>query len=117
MSDQERKDFEAWCEEQGVDTSYWLSDPLFGYANARTCHYWTAWQARAALAQQAVPEGFALVQVDALTRWRDAFAEELAACDIDPPIHHVKTSHDEIAAVLAAAPAAPQAEQQAGQGE
>lgn len=52
----------------------------------------------------AVPDGYVPVPVDALTRWRDAFAEELAAYDIDPPIRHVLTSHDEIAAMLAAAP-------------
>ena len=55
-------------------------------------------------AQPAVPEGMKLVPVEALTRWRDAFAEELGAWDIDPPLHHVKTSHDEIEAVLNAAP-------------
>ena len=54
-----------------------------------------------------VPLGYKLVPVEALTRWRDAFAEELAAYDIDPPIHHVLTSHDEIAAMLDAAPEAP----------
>jgi hypothetical protein len=55
-----------------------------------------------------VPEGYKLVPVDALTRWRDAFGEELSAWDIDPPLHHVKTSHDEITAMLNAAPEAPQ---------
>ena len=55
-------------------------------------------------AQPAVPEGWKLVPVAALKRWRDAFAEELGAWDIDPPIHHVKTSCDEIEAMLAAAP-------------
>jgi hypothetical protein len=54
--------------------------------------------------QPVVSEGWRLVSVDALTRWRDAFAEELAAWDIDPPLHHVNTSHDEIDALLAAAP-------------
>lgn len=51
----------------------------------------------------AVPEGYALVPVASLESWRDAFAEELGAWDIDPPLHHVKTSHDEIEAMLAAA--------------
>lgn len=55
----------------------------------------------------AIPEGWKLVPVDALTRWRNAFAEELGAWDIDPPLHHVKTSHDEIDAMLAAAPEQP----------
>jgi hypothetical protein len=55
-------------------------------------------------AQPAVPKGWKLVPVDALKRWRDAFAEELDAWDIDPPLHHVKTSHDEIEAMLAATP-------------
>ncbi len=53
---------------------------------------------------QAVPDGWVMVPVDALKRWRDAFAEELSAWDIDPPLHHVQTSHDEIEAVLSAAP-------------
>ena len=57
--------------------------------------------------RQRVPDGWKLVPVEALVRWRDAFAEELAAYDIDPPIHHVLTSHDEIAAMLSAAPEAP----------
>lgn len=57
---------------------------------------------------QAVPDGYALVPVDAMKRWRDAFAEELSAWDIDPPLHHVQTSHDEIETLLSAAPAAPQ---------
>ena len=47
-------------------------------------------------AQPAVPEGYKLVPVDALIRRRDAFAAELEAWDIDPPLHHVQTSHDEI---------------------
>jgi len=42
---------------------------------------------------------------------RAAFAEELSAWDIDPPLHHVKASHDEIAGLLAASPTPPQAEQ------
>lgn len=66
----------------------------------------------ARLNAQAVPDGWKLVPVDALKRWRDAFAEELSAWDIDPPLHHVHTSHDEIEAVLSAAPAAPQPAQQ-----
>ena len=48
----------------------------------------------------AIPPGYKLVPVGALTRWRDAFAEELSAWDINPPIHHVQASHDEIEAVL-----------------
>lgn len=51
-----------------------------------------------------MPEGWKLVPAEALTRWRDAFAEELGAWDIDPPLHHIKTSHDEIDAMLSAAP-------------
>lgn len=58
---------------------------------------------KAAQSAPAVPPGYALVLVESLRRWRDAFAEELAAYDIDPPIHHVETSHDEIDAMLAAA--------------
>lgn len=57
--------------------------------------------------QPTIPPGYKLVPVDALTKWRDAFAEELSAWDIDPPLHHVKTSHDEITVMLAAAPEAP----------
>lgn len=59
---------------------------------------------QATTAQAGVPAGYVLVPVEALTRWRDAFAEELAAYDLDPPIHHIKESHDEIEAMLAAAP-------------
>lgn len=51
-----------------------------------------------------VAEGYVLVPVDALHRWQAAFAEELGAWDINPPLHHVLTSHDEIASMLAAAP-------------
>jgi len=47
--------------------------------------------------------------MEALERWRAAFAEELSAWDIDPPLHHVKASHDEIADLLAASPTPPQA--------
>ena len=57
-------------------------------------------------AQPAVPEGYKLVPVDALIRWRDAFAAELDAWDIDPPLHHVQTSHDEIDNMLTTTPAA-----------
>lgn len=49
---------------------------------------------------------FRVVSVETLKRWQAAFAEELAAYDIDPPIHHVKQSHDEIEQALSAAPAA-----------
>ena len=51
-----------------------------------------------------VPTGWQIVPVEALTRWRDAFSEELSAWDIDPPLHHIQTSHDEISAILVAAP-------------
>jgi len=51
-------------------------------------------------AQPAASEGWRMVPVNLLTRWRDAFAVELDAWDIDPPLHHVKTSHDEIDALL-----------------
>lgn len=37
---------------------------------------------------------------------RNALAEELAAWDIDPPLHHVKQAHDKCVAWLAAAPSA-----------
>ena len=47
-----------------------------------------------------------LVPVDALIKWRDAFAAELEAWDIDPPLHHVQTSHDEIDNMLNTPPAA-----------
>lgn len=43
---------------------------------------------------------FVTVKREALERWRDAFAEELSAYDLDPPLHHVKTSHEEITAAL-----------------
>lgn len=59
---------------------------------------------REALAQPDVAEGMVLVPVDYLRRWQAAFAEELGAWDINPPLYHVQTSHDEIAAMLAAAP-------------
>lgn len=41
-----------------------------------------------------------LVDRELLERWRDAFAEELSAYDIDPPIAHIQQSHDEICEVL-----------------
>lgn len=53
-------------------------------------------------ASAAVPDGFVLVDAAALIRWRRAFSEELSAYDIDPPIQHVKTSHEEIDALLKA---------------
>lgn len=52
----------------------------------------------------AAPQGFVLVPVESLTQLGDAFAEELSAFDIDPPLHHVLTSHDEINAMLSATP-------------
>jgi hypothetical protein len=52
---------------------------------------------RALLAEAAAP---ALVGL--ITECRDALAEELAAWDIDPPIHHVKQAHDKCEAWLAA---------------
>ena len=36
-----------------------------------------------------LPPGWVAVPVDAMQRWRAAFAEELAAYDIDPPLRHV----------------------------
>ena len=47
---------------------------------------------------------YKLVPVESLIQWREAFAEELSAYDIDPPIHHVKASYDEISSMLDAAP-------------
>jgi len=49
-----------------------------------------------------VPEGHVPVTVEALNRWRKAFAEELSSWDIDPPLQHVQASHDEIEALLSA---------------
>lgn len=53
---------------------------------------------RAALAQQAEPVGTRALIEECLA----AFAEELAAWDIDPPLHHVKQAHDKCEAWLAA---------------
>lgn len=64
---------------------------------------------------QRVPDGWKLVRVDALLRWKAAFAEELSAWDIDPPLHHVQTSHDEIDSVLSAPQPAPTQPAQAAQ--
>ena len=47
---EEREAFEAWAKDEGIDTAYWLGSPDHGYANSRTCDYWTGWQARAMLA-------------------------------------------------------------------
>jgi len=47
------------------------------------------------------------IERELLERWRDAFAEELSAYDIEPPIHHVKQSHDEICAALQVTQAQP----------
>jgi hypothetical protein len=47
------------------------------------------------------------IERELLERWRDAFAEELSAYDIEPPIQHVKQSYDEICAALQDAPAQP----------
>lgn len=72
-----------------------------------------AWNARAAVEAdraQRVPDGFRMVSVEMLTRWRDAFAEELGAWDIDPPIHHVQVGFDETSALLASTPAPAQQE-------
>lgn len=107
MIDQERKDFEAWCAEQGVDASYWLSEASAGYANSRTCDYWTGWQARAALAQQAVPEGFALVPLrmnkamQCITEQEDWTWEDLLAA--------AEAITEDQYTEIAAAPAAPKA--------
>jgi len=43
-----------------------------------------------------------------LEQFRDAFAEELAAYDIDPPIHHLQQGHDDCVMLLSAAPAVPE---------
>ena len=43
-----------------------------------------------------------MVPREKLEQFRDAFAEELAAYDIDPPIEHVKRGHDDCVALLAA---------------
>ena len=53
---------------------------------------------RTALAQQAEPVGTRALIEECLA----AFAEELAAWDIDPPLHHVKQAHDKCEAWLAA---------------
>lgn len=55
-----------------------------------------------------VPDGCVAVPVGSLVKWKAAFAEELSAWDIDPPIHHIKESHDEIESLLSAAPAQPE---------
>lgn len=78
-----------------------------------TCTCGAEWQwmnRRWRLTQEArpsAPPGWKLVPIDALERWRAAFAEELAAWDISPPLQHVLASHDEIAFTINTAPAAP----------
>lgn len=55
---EEREAFEAWAKNEGIYTDYWLGSPDHGYANSRTCDYWTGWQARAMLAARpSVPQG------------------------------------------------------------
>ena len=51
------------------------------------------WRARA----QRKPDAETIVLIKAC---RAAFAEELAAYDIDPPIHHVRQGHDDCDAWL-----------------
>jgi hypothetical protein len=85
---------------------YWVSKPNIDGTDVYTPETVRAIQEEAYKAGMAaaVPDGWRVVSADALNRWMAAFAEELAAWDIDPPIHHVKTSHDEIAATLSASP-------------
>lgn len=52
MSDQERKDFEVWCKRIGFTT---LRNYEGDYVRGYGAELWSGWQARAALAQQAVP--------------------------------------------------------------
>lgn len=64
MSDQELKEFEVHASEIGLDLTKFdgIAAP---WASVETSKHWQTWcAARAALAHQAVPEGFALVPVD-----------------------------------------------------
>lgn len=48
MVEAERVKFEAWCDAEGIDASYWLRcDKRTGYENGRTADYWTGWKSRA----------------------------------------------------------------------
>ena len=48
MVEAERVKFEAWCDAEGIDASYWLRcDKHTGYENGQTADYWTGWKARA----------------------------------------------------------------------
>lgn len=92
--------FEAW----------WGEQQIFAGAEQFKDVAKKAWLARTAVEAdraQRVPDGFRMVSVEMLTRWRDAFAEELGAWDIDPPIHHVQVGFDETSAMLASTPAQP----------
>ena len=86
------------------DDGYWTWNGAPPYKSS-----FAGWRTKVYAASGAapVPVGHRLVSVEALTKWRAAFADELAAWDIDPPLHHVLTSHDEISAILAAAPKEP----------
>ncbi len=77
----------------------WKREPLIG--RCRRCGFEEI-QPQADACK--VPPGYVLAPVESLQKWRNAFAEELSAWDIDPPLHHVQTSHDEISAMLSAAP-------------
>lgn len=108
-----RSAFEEWMRvahpgvdlSRRVDGSYWSSTPDSFFDG-----FLGGWNRRAAVESdraQRVPDVFRMVSVEMLTRWRDAFAEELGAWDIDPPIHHVQVGFDETSALLASTPAQP----------
>lgn len=82
--------FEAWEDGYSPPAGWRPKDVMFD-----------AWLARAALAP-AVPTARDLIE-----ECRAALSEELAAWDIDPPLHHVKQAHDKCVAWLASAPANP----------
>lgn len=104
----ERAAFEAWCVSQGIDTSYWLSEPSAGYAGGRTCDYWTGWQARAQANVQ--PKHTAPGWADAYAAFQGAFDTPLARRRMDDEVsqdarRRLREFNEAVLAAQAPAPA------------
>lgn len=133
MSDQERKDFEAWVKKElGSPWPVALDRADNGdYLYLPAMQAWEVWQARAALAQQAVPMTHQQQTKAAL--WDLAVEKGLVTVHSEQLAPGTWSAHLSVAswieghekacdisneaAMLAAAPAAPQAEHLAEQGE
>lgn len=121
MSDVDKINFEAWAGEHGYDTAhaYDTERRRWVFWNPMTADLWVAWQARAALAQQQVPQ---CTVVDRGFRWVGEHQHHVPqlVVEFEPvPVNGGGAEkgwkdRDALAAMLASAPPAPQAEQKGG---